>query len=977
MTKPIFVEPLSPFNDPTLLELSSNLSVPEGSKYTIRATSTTSDWILTVPTGKTHRIQNSGANAFRVAYQPSGVHNLTPGSEIEVSWSAAGNNHVVQVVASTEYDDVITALSTNAPKTSAVKTYVDTQVVSASGTPIVDNLAAIRAYSTAPEWIIARGHTAPLDGGGSRFCRVVASGSLVGDDDGWHVRHTATGALYARDSAIVTPEMFGAFRSTTVAAAAAAADQKTRFQEFVDFCFRRGDFTGWTHHAADPQPRPDVPVGYYRCNEPIRIVMDNKSNWVDGVSPPDFIMRGAVFTPNTVKTEGFIVDMHRNEQKPQMRLRAVKQRAGGGKVVWDGDPWPDLYRDPAAYPSWPASTQVFVDDEIVHTIGSGETVLYQVTAAGVTGASGPSHTTGSAANGGATLLARGTIRNTLGQSCHDMLARCRDIGVSIVRSWEQSAELHIETLGYTVGVSLLPRSVSGAVGWCRISAPQQIGCKIGVVVGPYLFDQEVANQAARLALTGLPISYKVRQTDDATNDWVFNGPLAGEATAGNWSSIARDTSARWCNENWIETGLIYGRGDGTMITTTKSVYGAVVTGINTGITHGTANILDRINAERNDETGNAETVQVLFYAGAETRATGRNDAPSHNRAAVFCRRLAWADEPRRNEIRVARAGNYFAPREWRLEENCGQLNIIREAPGHFQDRTKRFEVPSLLEDAIFSGSGTGSRIYWRKSGVWHPTANAARQHNIAGLTSSQCEFNVANLSFDFPFQESPCVIVELPDNHTGDAILEIELMFADSTGSGRPVIRIFNPVTGVIGEQHSRPRTPVIGQPGQMFQSSSGGKYYYQSGSSSQLPYYISFEPWIKKAAVTFYGDGITGYRMALHHARAGRLYAAGKDKIKPPGPVVLAKPEWGVWQAPTRLWYIDQTGVDKGVYLNKSSADVDYWATSGNTAGIGSPTTYQWGHNGAGTVRIYNGTTWDDVISGVQTLDPADWVAF
>jgi hypothetical protein len=973
MTKPIFVEPLSPFNDPTLIELSSNIAIPEGSKYTIRATSTTSDWILTVPTGKTHRIQNSGANAFRVAYQPSGIHNLTPGSEIEVSWSAATSAHVVQVVASTEYDDTITALSTNAPKSSAVKTYVDAQVVSASGTPIVDNLAAIRSFATAPEWIIARGHTTAMDGGGGRFCRVVASGSLVGDDDGgWHVRHTATGALYYREAPVAIPEHFGAFGASTVAAAAAMSNQAVPMQKFVDFVIRRADFTGWSHHPADRNPAGILPESMlYRCDSPINVIVDLDSDWLNGPYIRELTCYGAVLTPRTVQTEGWIVDKHRNAGQATLTLRTVKQLAVDGKTVWDAAAWPDLYEDPAAYESWASTVQLFKGDFVKHTIGSGETVLYEVTVAGVCGAGAPTHSTGSAANGAATLLALGTITNTAGLSANQLVARSRDIGVNIKGGWEMKNGINIDTFGYTIGIAMIPRSsVSQAMGWCRIKSGQQIACKMGVVVASYLYDEAAANATARRALTGLPIGFKVRQADDAVNDYVFDGPLGGEATEGNWSQVAQDATINWVNANWSESGLIYGRGNGTFISTTRSVYGVVIADINAGY-NPSGNKFTEVNVE-NAGTGNAESINLLFYAGTESDCSVRNDSESGTTAVKFCRRPSRTLEANRNYVTAVRSGQYFFQSEWRKDRHNGRMNTIDQVP-YRHERTKSLDI-NLRRDAVYSGKA--EYVYFTEASIWRMGQAAPEQRALFG-SGTEWQFNIDTQSFLIPRRVNPCVMVELPDNLTGDAVIEFEPYLASDAGFFRPTVRIVNPVTGAVGEQQTRTRAPIGTESGNIAQFSDSGHYYWEIASSLRGSVYITADPWIKKLIIGVWGDEILGYRVTLRRARNGRVYSPGKELAKYPGPITGAIPEFGIFEAPSRLYYADQTGTDKGVFLNKATTGVLYYATSGNTAGIGSPVTYQWGHNGAGTVRIYNGTTWDDVISGVQTLDPSDWVVF
>lgn len=979
MTRSIPCEPVSPFTNPTSLSISVNTALATTAKYIVRLTATTGSLALTVPAGRSHLIQNEGAYMVNIGTTGNATVTLPAGQELRATWDQSQNKHEVQLAASSgSIDNAMSAVSTNAVQNAVIKAYVDSN----AGATVATNLAALRALAATPSPVVVKGHTTAWDGGGGVFDLLASSGGTVGDtgsgghdDNGWHIVCTSTGAVYGRRDTVVTPQQFGAVGVETDAQAAAAADSYAALQRAVTFQLRPDTFPGWTTYRSIRQPLEFIaPHGYYRSESTIEVTLDNVGSMVDpGQGPGRIEWIGRVWTPRGSNIRAFVLNAERPVMKPQATFRAKKQRAVDGKAVWNADNWPDLWRDAAAYPAWAATTVFYAGEEITQVLGSGATALYCVTVSGTSGGSAPTHTTGTAANGGTTLEYLGTIKNTSGKSCWELARDCRDIGFHInsALNWQT---LEIETDGYTIHVAEVPRdTTSSQIGFVKHRG-NAYGCKFGMLVASYLYDHLVANQAARLALTGIPIGGVVRQSDDATNDYRFAGPLGTESTNGNWTVHTANPADNWTNENYADASLWYGRGDGTYIATTKSCYAVVLTKFNTASSIPTQNIVEGISAEFADMTG-GELVQALVDYGAENRFSSRNDQESIGRAIVTVKHADTSKEPMRNEMRVARAGRWIASAVWSKDESCGRQNRVIQTPGR-HEFVKEFACNSLFEDAVFSSY---NRVYWQRVSIWKNSLtkpDAWSLYKYVYNQTSYTKFNPLDRSFNFSVHECPSVIVDIPDNHRGDAIIEVEVMQATISETPRISFSIFDPITGQIGNFSSRPRMPISGNITLSHTTISPSLPVLQSGLTSVVGQF-SPEPWIKCVVARICGDNVVGFRVRLLEAKNGSVWSPGAAYRKIGMPWVAAKPERGIYRAPCRLLFEDQTGANKGCFLNKAPGETDYWATSGTTGSIGAPAHYQLGHDGAGTVKEWDGAAWQTVASGVTTLDPVDWVTF
>lgn len=979
MTRSIPCEPVSPFTNPTSLSIGVNTSLATTAKYIVRLTATTGSLALTVPAGRSHLIQNEGGYTVNIATTGNLAIPLPPGQELRATWDQAQTKHEIQLAASSgSIDNAMSAVSTNAVQNAVIKAYVDSN----AGATVATNLAALRALAATPSPVVVKGHTTAWDGGGGVFDLLASSGGTVGDtgsgghdDNGWHIVCTATGAVYGRRDTVVTPQQFGAIGVETDAQAAAAADSYAALQRAVTFQLRPDTFPGWTTYRSVRQPLEFLaPHGYYRSETSIAITLDTGGMVDTGQAPGRIEWIGRVWTPRASNIPAFTITADRTVIKPHATFRARKQRAADGKVVWNADNWPDLWRDAAAYPAWAATTVFFAGEEITQVLGSGATALYCVTVGGTSGGSAPTHTSGTAANGSITLEYLGSIKSTAGKSAWELARDCRDIGCHLdsVLEWQT---LQIETDGYTVNVAMIPRNTTQSqVGLCKFHG-NAYGCKVGLIAASYLYDHLVANQAARLALTGVPIGAVVRQSDDATNDYRFAGPLGGEATNGNWTAHAKNAEDNWCNENQVGESLWYGRGDGSYLSTNKSVYGFVSTKFNTTSSVPSQIDVEKIAVEFAGMTAPSEMVQALIDYGSEHILSSRNDQESTGRALVTVKHADTSKEPFRNVMYVARAGRWISDPTWSKDESCGRQNRVIQTPGR-HEFAKEFAVNSLFADAVFSSY---NRVYWQRVSIWQHSLTkpqASSLYKYVYGSANYNSFNPVDLSFNFSTHECPCVIVDLPDNHRGDAIIEVEHFQSVISESCRTLFAIFNPITGQVGDFSARPRKPISGNIGLTHQTVSSTLPVLQSELTSMVGQF-SPEPWIKRLVVRLCGNNLTGFRVRVLESKNSSVWSPGASYRKMPGPWTAAKPERGIYRAPCRLWYEDQTGVNKGCFLNKGAGETDYYATSGPTGSIGAPVQLQLGHDGAGTVKEWDGSAWQTVVSGVSTLDPADWVNF
>lgn len=971
----ISCEPVSPFNNPTILSLTGNQTLSSSARYIVRVTSSEADLDLTISPSRSHSVQNEGNFNIRIQSTGNAQVNLPPGGEIQVTWDQANNKHELQIGSGITVDTAVSVSSPNPIANNAITNYVNS--LGGSGFTLVTNIAALRALSSTPPLVVVKGHGAAWDGGGGIFDLLAASGGTIGDigsgghdDNGAHIVCTSTGAVYGRRETQYTPQMFGVLAYASETAAAAGVDQHTNMTRWVSFVTNPAGFSGWAYRTNTYQPVEGyVPDGFYRCHSPLEINLLAAAPYQSGGVAGRIIMAGRVWTPLSVETQGIIVNGGRRAGKPHMVLRACKQKQGDGKVAWNAKPWPDLWKDPAVYRAWAATTTFYKEEEITQVLGSGATALYCVVSSGVSGGSAPTDVTGSDfADGSATLKYLGTIKNTSGQSCHDMLRKCRDFGIHIdyCHDWHT---LYCESEGYTVHLALFPnQSSSSSIAWSRF-AGNGYGCKFGVACVSWLYDELVANQAARLALTGLPVGYVVRQSDDATNDHKFNGPLGGEATLGNWAVTTRNTADNYVNENFFDGGaLYYARGLGTFINNDRSVYGMITTTFNTvGVP--SHNLHEGLSVEQADLVFPAELVNVLIDRGTEHEIVVRNDHESYGRAANFIRHLSG--EPERNLVKAARAGRFLTDPTWSRDESCGKQNRIEQTPG-MHDATKTFEV-DLMKDAIFSNY---DRIYFHRSSIQNITDVSFQ--NPWGFyrfgASNYWLFNPLDRSFNTTVHNGPCVVITLPDNHRGDAMIEAELFqTVNNPATATYHIAIGDPITGAWTDYSARARKPASANTSLSW-TTTGGQVPRMGTPALAVPARFWVEPWVRKVLVFVAGSNITGYRVRVTDCPGASIVSPAHqwNKIEA---FVKAKPARGIFRAPCRLRYADQSGANKSIYLNKADSSIEYWATSGATGGIGAPVLYQWGHDGAGTVKEWDGSAWQTVIAGVSTLDPADWV--
>lgn len=853
------------------------------------------------------------------------------------------------------------------------------------GTTAVDSIADLRALTETPDVVVVRGHTLPFDGGEGIFDLLAPNGGVPGDidvaghdDDGAHIVCPATTAVYGRRETQYTPQMFGVVAATDETAAAAASDQHERMSRWVDFVLDPHVFSGWAYRNNEVHAISGlVPDGLYRCESPLIIHISGTAPLQAGGVVGEIVMYGRVWTPLTIQTQGIILRGGRRAGKPRMVLRAVKQKQGSGRVKWDGDPWPDLYRDSTAYRAWAGTTAVYAGEEITQLLGSGATALYKVTVSGTTGGAAPTDVTGNTfANGSATLQYQGTIRNSLGQSCRDMLRKCRDIGIHIqdANEWHN---LVCETEGYTVGVGLWPNDDSTySVGFVNVDG-NHYGCKFGAVCAHWIADQTVANQAAMLALTGLPQRYVVRRSDDVVNDWRFTGALGSEAVLGSWTPFARNSGNNWTNENYFQGGCnYYAYGTGSFIDSSRGIYGILFTSFEPQASNQVCShtIHDGLAVEYAGKTSFGEMVNVLVDYGTDNIVTCRNDQEIHP-AAHFLMHGSNTNEPTRNEVHVPRAGRWIQDRNWSKDTSNGKQNrVYQTGSDHYW--SKQYTCESLFGDAVFSGK---NRVYFKETSVF--LYDAAKPTNYVetwdSVHTSGIIFHSDDLSWTIHQNRSPCVIVELPEDHRGHATIEFEALLSSTSGASfNACIAVFDPITGTYGNYSARPRVPLGGSAGFSHSIAGGIVPFMWHSSALSLPVQFSPEAWIRKMLIFFAGVRVMGFRVRVFDARCASIYSPSHGYHKLSTHVVQSAPERGIYRAPSRLLLEDQTAGNKWIYLNKTAGLTEYWATSDAVADIAVPVKYQWGHVGGTEIQEYDGSVWNTIATGVTAVEPSDWAS-
>jgi len=966
----------------------------------------------------------------------------------------------------------------------AVDEAVDAMGGSGGGAVQIATIAALRAMSDTPDEVYVQGHTTALDGGQGLFRLLAASGRTAGDidssgedDNGWHIVCTSTGAMYGRDDRVATPEHFGVVGSVSAVAAATASDQTAAMQRWLNM---------WANPAAFPgintvrgmakwiKPRFEAHALFYRCSSmlTVEVPLGNPA-WYGGPNSSELIFHGSVFKLYTENFPSFRVITWRNSNCPKMRLRYYKQ-LNSSKTGWNATTYPQRYRDPASYRVWQASTEFFRDEEIKYTI-SGVTYLYVVTQSGTTDGTVPTTSTSEQTSGTCKFTRLGSITTSDGKWMRDHICESRDIGVWCDQL-ENTHNLEIDGENTLIGILVCPRGgSSNSCGFSTIHARYLLGSKFPIVIANHVFDYLVETATARKALTGVPPLAVVRQTTDATYDYVFTGAAGTESSDGSWTQRAARTTMGWCNDLRFKVDLTYGRGN-SVIDTTQSTYGAVqtvfgflylesgkkdfsvsvgsstsvITATDSGGTpaaHGftkndevyltttsalptglsasqryrvlsqstlagetqftlrtapdltspatfstdgvgdhyvqkisavgpSGNFIDDIGLEFLElPSGNVEMVMMMYDSGDEGSVRCRNDNANRGSAAIHLRHVNRNESPKYNETRTIRAGRRLNLTTWQNDRNNGCLNRVIESP-YISDRIVEYNVQDLMEDALFSGK---DRVYFRRSGIWHSSETTHRQYATyrTAADANTIVFNAATRSFDVPYQHCFAVIVEIPVNHTGQAILEVESCHAsvgsDLNNDGRVSVSIYNPTTGTgFVDQNQWPFYPIDGSV-TMFPTNSGSHYWSWLGTDRSDPICLCFQPWVRKILVRIHGKKMTGYRLRLHNAPNARMCAPGKANGRPDA-YVAAKPERGIWQAPTRLLY---DGVSANVMeLNKAAGGTEYWAVSDTVANlVGTEVAYQWAHTGTTIYeRDSTNTTWNTIATGVTAILPADW---
>lgn len=977
------------FTNPSTHVLAANGTVEAAARFVVRVFPTSAGFTLTVSAKRTHMIHNAGAYSFTLITTGNPNVTLQPNDVAYVCWDSVGASHHI-VRNNISVDSAMSATSTNPVQNAVVKAYVDSLVTGGGGGSGVEvaNIAALRALGSTPTEVYVKGHTTTNDGGQGTFRLLAASGRTVGDidasgedDNGWHIVCTSTGAMYGRDDRVATPEQFGAVGSADVTAAAAASDQWAKLDRWRKLWAMPETFPGVTVRGIDkwPKPRFEAHARFYRCAKMLDIELPAGSpTWYGGNIPSELLFYGSLFKLSTENFPSFRVRAPRNAGKPRAHLRYYKQLTSG-KTGWNATTYPQRYRNPAVYRAWASSTQFYRDEEIKYEI-SGIVYLYRVTQSGTTDATTPTTGTSEQTSGTCKFIRLGSITTTGGKWQRDHICECRDIGVWVdsMDSWH---DLTVDGENCAIGLLCCPRGGNGhAVGFATIHCRYLLGAKWAAVIANHLVDYNVANATERKALTNVPALSVVRQADDAINDYVFTGAAGTESSDGSWTARAARSAVGWANDIRLKMDLAYGRGN-VVVDNTQSTYGLVQTVF--GSTVGpSGNWADDIGVEYSQPSPaiNVEMVQVLYDSGDEHKVSVRNDNAEYGSAAIHLRHISKAETPKYNATYAIRAGKRLNAIAWQNDRNNGMINQVYESP-YLPDRIVEYSVQDLFADAVFSGK---DRIYFKTAAIWQISETVPRQYADYRTAADEnlLKINADTRSFDTgeaqPYRQAFAAIVEIPVNHTGMALLEIEHCHAtvDSTldRDGRFSVSVVNPLTGVgFVDPNTWPVLPVEGNPN-LFRSFSGSHYFCWPGSDRTDPSMVAFAPWVRKVLVRIWGKQLTGYKLRLHNAPNGRIYAPGK--VSGRGDLyAAAKPERGIWKAPTRLLYAGpSTNV---IELNKAAGDTEHWATSGTQASLaGVEVAYQWAHNGSGTVyeRSADNTTWNVIATGVSALSPSDW---
>ena len=327
-------------------------------------------------------------------------------------------------------------------------------------------------------------------------------------------------------------------------------------------------------------------------------------------------------------------------------------------------------------------------------------------------------------------------------------------------------------------------------------------------------------------------------------------------------------------------------------------------------------------------------------------------------------------------MRAARSGRFVNDPTYSSDQTCGRRCGVEQTPGG-HEFLKTFECNSLFEDCTFSGK---DKVYFHRVSIWDTAGGNLRptQTGLYRSGTTRWYFDSVDRSFDLygggNLQYFPCCYVDLPDNHTGAAEIEVEVLHSavPAGNASRIIVGILDPLTGALTNFSSRPRQAVSSYEG----LTSTGNYYWTGGGIR--PCRINAEPWVKRILVGVLADQMTGFAVRLTQCRNGRVYSPAAEQRRG-GPWIAAKPERGIYKAPAMLYYDDQTAGSRGCYLNKAPSDVtEYWATSGTVASLGSTVAFQWAYTGTEVFeRASDNLSWVSIATGVSPVSPSAWVNF
>lgn len=1016
--------PINPLSTPTNLAISGSSTLSVSARYLVLGTASNTGYTLTISSSKSHLVRNVGSNSFTVAVTGASSTLLDTGDELRVSWDPSAAAH--KIAKNPAPDTAMSDSSTDPPRNSVVKAYIDAQVATTQNVMAVDTLDDLRALTTAPDMVFVSGHTAVKDGGGGTFMWLSSTGSASDDDDGWHVVSNAgsPGAknVWGRLSTVVTPQMFGGRSALTTALAKIEVDQADKFQTAVDFWANPHAFAGTAKWNAFREPlRFEAPPGFYNCQS--TIVVDPPGTpsgyeYQDLYVPGEFVMHGFIFTPFASNIPAIRLQSPRTAAKPRYVFRAYKDRHDSTlRLAWDYGTYPTRYVDDTALRTFAASTKYFRDEEIVYKI-SGVKYVFLCTLTGTSHASTvPSDVSGTEFdNGTAKFKCSGTARivhsyDTAkdGKSMNDVLADNRDIGIQIDNCWEHD-QIHVTALNYCVGLACYPREgIWSAVGWATIHAAQIQGCMVGVLVATYLGERMMA-AGGRLTLCDFPIGGMVWETTypasptDAGTKYRFNGPAGTEATSGNWSTDSTwasklGGSPTWVNDCTFNLHLMapYWQGTG-IITGNKSQYGIVFTSFGPAYAVNNHKV-NGLALENNpfSKTVLNESTQVLFYTGAGNQVHCRNEDPLKTATVLVAQKNYLSEQPRLNRVSTNFAGKTAQATSQRLSRLGGYGNVLVDAP--FEEGTIAEETIMFTDRLTFSSFDTvvGRNMTWvHRTSTNQMDYRDYAPHRYSGETNGPM-YHLADDTWSISSYYLPTVMIDLTDDDMNAAVIRLDVMLSKDTTLSTS-LRYFNwlgyaletdGITKIDPTKWTTSPVRYVKFQGNYFAPTTSATYYwsfgtYDGGSTTiTIPTTVimGVAPGIKKLALGVYGGHMRGFRVQVIGAGSASIYSPYHDRAAGDRDVLTidAVPEKGFIKPPWTAWYRDETGTYQLARLNKAMGTYRYHATTGEyDVFTPQPTTgYQWGYKGSqGSATIYewDGDSWESIATNAYYTVPGDF---